>query len=276
MARPNNERTAGLGWLVLLASIGAFAFCIATKGLSLVVLPLITMIVAGRATRRGIVWSFGAFYCAAYLAFGVFGLIAFLVVVVATFLLIFALNRALAIVFLLATLAFFLLLPAVSGARQKNRSMWDLSNVRQIGLGLQLYNSDSSVYPDRLSQLSKVVGSTQVFASPRGAGKKDWLAIGPLRMWLRHYDPGPVRVIRQWSEVDEGDYLYRKPSPTAMSNTIVIMTRPGLLYMNGVNIGYLASRAVFAREQEWKSRQDVFEFLRDLNLTNLLSVTTGD
>ena len=28
--------------------------------------------------------------------------------------------------------------------------------------------------------------------------------------------------------------------------------------------------------EEWKSRQDVFEFLRDLNLTNLLSVTTGD
>lgn len=265
-------RARWLGWLVLVLSVGAFVFCIQTKGLSLIVLPAIAAITVGCATRRMLAWWFGGFYCASYLLFGFFGLTAFPLSLLGMFLLTFILDRTLGVV-VLVTVVLALLLPALAAINVRRHT--DSGNVRQISLGLQFYRDEDGVYPDRLSQLGKVMKSTKAFTSPP-AEEPDWFAIGPLRMWFHRYDPGPVRPIRQWSEVDDGDYLYRKPSTNALPDTIVLMTRPGLLYRNGVNIGYFDGHIIFTGEQEWKSRRDVLEFLKDLNRTNLLSVSTGD
>jgi len=56
----------------------------------------------------------------------------------------------------------------------------------------------------------------------------------------------------------------------------MIMTRPGLLHENMINVGSLDEHVVLLSETAWKQRPDVLEFLGDLNLTNYLSLTTGE
>jgi len=267
-------RGFALSVLVVLLSFVALAISIPTRGLSLILIPLVAAILVGLALRPAIAWAYGFPYVASFVVFGFLGLGAFPVLLVGILILLFRLNQAVAIGVTIAGLG-AMLLYVDGGVVQKARSANDSSNVRQILLTIQVYHDETGGYPDRLSRLAKSTQTLRIFSSPRGAGEKQWLKVGALRIWLRKYTPGPVRQVRQWSDVDDGDYLYRNPGPDPANDAITVMTRPGLLYRNGVNVGQVDGSVQFLPERAWKERGDVVAFLDDLGLTNYLSLTTG-
>jgi hypothetical protein len=136
----------------------------------------------------------------------------------------------------------------------------DLSNVQQISVAIRAYRKIHGQFPDRLSQLQEVTDSLMIFASPRR--RRDWCTHGPLRIWLDKTDPGPPRVITSWSQVDGGDYLYRKPPEDATATTIIVMTRPGLLDRNWITVGLVDGHVEMLKLDFQTSRADVLEFLK--------------
>lgn len=213
-------------------------------------------------------------YCISYILLGLCGMVVFPIAAATTVVLVVIFNRALAVMLVVAGV--ILTLVAVPNCGESGRRARDVHNVQQIAFAVQSYREDHSVYPDQLSKLQKHVGRLDVFASPRDPGAREWFAIGPLQMWNRKHNPGHVQRYRNWLEINEGDYLYRKPDARAPSNMIVIMTRPGLLYLNGVSVGYVDGHVEYYPERMWKNRNDTAEFLTNLGLTNYLSLSTGN
>ncbi|MSR64327.1 MAG: hypothetical protein EXS18_00920 [Verrucomicrobiae bacterium] len=138
-------------------------------------------------------------------------------------------------------------------------------------MNIAFYKEDEfGTFPRRLSQLEahyERIGQTNgvpdIFVCPRGAGKLDERYDGPLRK-PHEPDPGPVLVITNWSQVDDGDYLYLQPPSNAEDtkpNTIILMTRPGLLYAGTVNIALLTGEVRTLKKEEWQRNSEVQLFL---------------
>jgi len=153
----------------------------------------------------------------------------------------------------------------------------DLNNVKQIAISLNLYETEYHSFPDRLSSLQTILKATpttfRIFSSPRGAGKLDSRYEGPLRK-PRDPDPGPVREVQKWADVDDGDYLYIKPENNAKSDTILVMTRPGLLYHNKINIYTVGSECKTLEHREWTNSRPVLDFIAKWKLSHQ-SISTG-
>jgi hypothetical protein len=163
---------------------------------------------------------------------------------------------------LLMVLGLGMVFPPIGAAGPKARAVNDLSNIKQIGFGVLMYRDTHNTFPVRLSQLQNEISDLKRFASPRGAGTINPWRQSPLHVWLTQSYPGPVKEIKSWSEVDGADYLYRKPPTDATDNTIMLMTRPGLLDNNWVNVGFVDNHVETLKADVWKHRADVTEFLK--------------
>ena len=169
---------------------------------------------------------------------------------------------------LLVVFACMLLITGMSGRyRPKTKVVVDAVNVKNIIRHVEAYRSIRGAFPARLSQLSEMGGQTppSYFASPRGGGELD-PAEGPLWLLIREPYPGPRCKISNWSEVDDGDYLYLRPLNDAPAGTIIVITRPGLLYKNALNVGYLSGEVMTLSRMVWKNDAEVLRVLRELGI----------
>ena len=120
------------------------------------------------------------------------------------------------------------MLPALAQARGKARAISDMSNLKQIGLGVIMYADDNDEkLPDDLGALWPYVGTGQVFKSP--ASKT------------------PVPANAEEVRAGKCDYLYfgkgkKMGDIKDPSATPVACTKPGLL-KQGVNVLYCDGHA---------------------------------
>lgn len=233
-------------------------------GASLACAPLAAAYLAFK--QRGNAWVVGAAILnwLALLGFGFWGATCLLFVSLTGAFLVLALCRSRACWWLAGGYALFIQMfqPALGLPRAPEKVVVDATNVHGIQLLLARYRAIHTSYPPRLSALEGTVGNWKWFTSPRGASELNPYTEGPFRLWGREPYPGRVREIHRWREVDDGDYLYIPPPDNPAPKAIMLMTRPGLLYRNTINIGYVDGTVETVDAQIWQERTDVQSFLR--------------
>lgn len=175
------------------------------------------------------------------------------------------------IVLSVALLTLVAFAPPSSGyPRPSTKVVADKNNLKQILTCLERYHEEKGHYPERLSVLVNEDYAPKVnsvlWVSPRGAGQTEIRREGPLRLLLSEYGtlPPPPRIMQSPSDLDDSDYLYLSPAKSGSTEaTIILMTRPGLLYRNQLNAGFAGGQVDTLSYREWTDNPQVTRFLTD-------------
>lgn len=143
----------------------------------------------------------------------------------------------------------------------------DRTNVRTVVQeGLFEYRRIKGVFPVSLAELSSdsQVRLPQACLAVRDDHEKcDLSQEGYLaflfRRWRENRDARPL-----WAQFSgEGRYLFVRPDPAASENAVLLMTRPGLLYGNAVNVVYVGGTIETFERGSWMRNSKVQTFLRE-------------
>ena len=160
-----------------------------------------------------------------------------------------------------------IMLPALSAARTAAKTAADVSNMRQIGVGLMVYATDNHNYlPEHAGKLTPYLGSTQMFLSPANRGQ-----LAPTA------PPANTRVQVPYRF---GDYIflagampinqlrYSNRTAWAISCFQGMQRQHNVLYMDG-HVAVVSDLAVFVNEQNQLRREVSAFFLPLLDVTKL-------
>jgi hypothetical protein len=220
---------------------------------------------------------------AAFLAYGLFGTaVGGIPVVITTFLAVFVgaggdfggraldggnLIAAFVGGFVAFILAGVVILPTLGYASPRSSVINDRGNLKQINMSLIIYAADHGTYPPALSHMIRTRhlnaprhknGYGSILHSPRGCGRRDIRREGILQtLWV---DFGTHPGYEHSDDIDRCDYLYRPP-PDRHPDTIVMVTRPELLYRRSINVVYLDARVINMPLQQWQQDADATTFI---------------
>lgn len=176
---------------------------------------------------------------------------------------------------LIAIIVIFFLLGLINSLRPcRVRPEYTLSgdycNLKQNLLAAVLYKDNKGYFPERLSTL---------LTNEYIPMSEDWQGLlNADRVGASNYKPyegpflkdfsnppdnyPPTRFIATPFEADINcDYLYLKPLPQYTNKTIIMMSRPGVLYQNQVHVGYAGGNVELLNAKVWQKRKDVLVFL---------------
>jgi hypothetical protein len=163
--------------------------------------------------------------------------------------------------------AVIVLLPTLGYASPRTSVINDRLNLRQINMSLMIYSADHGAYPPLISTMIETQhvnpprthrGSGSILHSPRGCGRRDIRYDGILQtLWV---DFGEYPGHKHTEDIDRCDYLYRPPLKTNPS-TIVMTTRPDLLYKRSLNVAYADGRVVSMSAEQWQADANVTTFI---------------
>ena len=74
--------------------------------------------------------------------------------------------------------------------------------------------------------------------------------------------PPPPKDLKKPEDVDAADYLYQKPETGVPDKTLILMTRPELLYRRHINVGYVNGTVETLDLKTWTKRSDVLGLLK--------------
>lgn len=91
------------------------------------------------------------------------------------------------------------------------------------------------------------------------------------RRWRENRDAKPL-----WEQFS-GDrcYLFVRPEPAASEDAVLLMTRPGLLYGNAVNVAYVDGTIETFEHGRWMRNSKVQTFLREYQERRKAQTSTG-
>jgi hypothetical protein len=133
-----------------------------------------------------------------------------------------------------------------------------------------LYKKDEGHFPDRFSTLLTngylpIPDDWQGLLNSRRLSISDYKAYkGPFSKEFSNPADNypPIRFIATPFDVDTNcDYLYLKPLPGYTQNTIIMMSRPGVLYQNKIHVGYINGNVKLLNAKTWQKRKDAISFL---------------
>ena len=138
-------------------------------------------------------------------------------------------------------ITFGMWMPALGQITPHSRMANDYGDVYQISMAITLYHHENDAsYPPNLAVLAEhnyVNLESNVWICPRGAGTRHTRKDGILPDLIFGIEPKPepAAEITTPEDLIDGDYLYLPPMD-AHPDTVILMTRPNLLYKHHVHV----------------------------------------